>query len=479
MAKVVIFTFSVNHPPDSSFCLSLNFMSDKQIFTLQKVVASIKKTIDDRYSQTYWVKAEMHKLNRFPSGHCFPELVEKKDGKTVAQISGTIWKTVMDRVNTSFLKIAKEPVKEGSTMLFLVKITFSEIYGLSLHILDIDPNYSLGELQREKEETLKRLAKENLLNRNQQLKFPLLPKRIAVISADTSKGLSDFMQVLQTNEYGYSFYTHLFPAALQGDIASASIRKQLNRILTVKQYFDVVVIVRGGGGEVGLTCYNDYELCAAIANFPLPVLTGIGHSTNLTVAEMIAYTNGITPTELAEMFIRSFHEFAVPVEDAQKTIVRLSKRLLVETDEKLGHAQKLFLTIVKGAFSGHQKLLKETEVDLLKAYQDYKSERSTEIKLASGRLVREAHFLLQNNKQSLNHLREKLKPNTERTLMRFEEKIALLAHNVELLSPEMVLKRGYSITRANGKVISKDNTVKKGDKIITFTHELEIESTVD
>lgn len=454
-------------------------MSEKQIFTLQKVVASIKKTLDDRYSRTYWVKAEMHKLNRFPSGHCFPELVQKEDGKTVAQISGTIWKTVMDRVNQQFLKIAKEPVKEGSTMLFLAKINFSEIYGLSLHILDIDPNYSLGELQREKEETLKRLAKENLLNRNQKLTFPLLPKRIAVISADTSKGLSDFMQVLEKNEYGYRFYTHLFPAALQGDIASASIRKQLRRIEKVKEHFDAVVIVRGGGGEVGLTCYNDYDLCAAIAKFPLPVLTGIGHSTNLTVAEMIAYTNGITPTELAEMFIRSFHDFAVPLNDAQKTIVRLSKRLLEETNNKLGHAQKLFLTIVKNSFSGHDKHLSDTEKELLKAFTIYRTERSNELNLSSERLVREAHFLVKNNRQKLSHSSEKLKPSAERTLMRFEEKIALLAHNVELLSPQMVLKRGYSITRANGKVVSKENSVKKGDKISTFTQDLEIESTVD
>lgn len=454
-------------------------MSEKQIFTLQKVVASIKKTIDDRYSQTYWVKAEMHKLNRFPSGHCFPELVQKENGKTVAQISGTIWKTVMDRVNQQFLKVVKEPVKEGTDLLLLVKISFSEIYGLSLYILDIDPNFALGELQREKEETLKRLAKENLLDKNQKLKFPLLPKRIAIISADTSKGLSDFMQVLERNEYGYRFITQLFPAALQGDIASASIRKQLARIEKVKDYFDAVVIVRGGGGEVGLTCYNDFELCKAIANFPLPVLTGIGHSTNLTVAEMIAYTNGITPTELAEMFIRSFHDFAVPVFDAEKTIIRHSKRLLEETNDKLGYAQKLFLTMVKSAFAGHQKLLKETENDLVKTYRFFKTERAVDIKLASERLVREAQFLIQNNQQRLNYTTEKLQPTTERSLTRFEEKITMLTRNVELLSPQMVLKRGYSITRANGKVISKTNKVKKGDKISTFTHELEIESTVD
>ncbi len=454
-------------------------MSEKQIFTLQKVVASIKKTIDERYARTYWIKAEMHKLNRYPSGHCFPELVQKEAGKTVAQISGTIWKTVMDRVNEQFLQIAKEPVKEGSTMLFLAKITFSEIYGLSLHILDIDPSFALGELQREKEETLKRLAKENLLNKNQKLRFPLLPKRIAIISADTSKGLSDFMQVLETNEYGYRFYTHLFPAALQGDIASASIRKQLKRIETVLDYFDAVVIVRGGGGEVGLTCYNDYELCKAIANFPLPVLTGIGHSTNLTVAEMIAYTNGITPTELAEMFIRSFHEFAVPVLEAEKTIVRLTKRLMEESHEKMSHAQKLFLTLVKSAFVGHEKELKDTEKNLIKSFQEYYLTRKNDIKLASERMVREAHFLIKTNEQKLQHAVEIIRPSTERNLLRFREKLALMSHNVELLSPEQVLKRGYSMTRSKGKVISKENPVKKGDKISTFTHDYEIESTVD
>ncbi len=454
-------------------------MSEKQIFTLQKVVASIKKTIDDRYSRTYWIKAEMHKLNRYPSGHCFPELVQKEGGKTVAQISGTIWKTVLDRVNVQFLKIVKEPVKEGSTMLFLAKITFSEVHGLSLMILDIDPNYALGELQREKEETLKRLAKGNLLNRNQKLPFPLLPKRIAIISADTSKGLSDFMQVLESNEYGYRFFTYLFPAALQGDIASASIRKQLKRIEKVQAHFDVVVIVRGGGGEVGLTCYNDYDLCEAIATFPLPILTGIGHSTNLTVAEMIAYTNGITPTELAEMFIRSFHEFAVPLEEARRTIIRSSRRLLDDAQQSNLHAQKLLLALIKNTFSGHNKSLLDTEQILVKSFRDFYVDKRTDVKRSSEKLAREAHFLIRNNQQVLSHAADKLKPVIERMFLRKEEKLTALGHSVELLSPQQVLKRGYSITRVKGKVISLDNRVKKGDKIVTFTKDFEFESTIE
>ena len=183
---------------------------DRQFFSLQQVVQSIKKTIDERYQRTYWVKAEMHKLNRYPSGHAFPELVEKVEGKIVAQINGSIWKTNLDRINQQFVSVVKEPLKEGTILLLHVKIVFSELYGLSLQILDIDPQFSLGALQREREETLKRLHKENILNLNQQLPFPILPKRIAIISAESSKGLSDFMQVLNENKWGYQFFTFFF-----------------------------------------------------------------------------------------------------------------------------------------------------------------------------------------------------------------------------------------------------------------------------
>ena len=186
-------------------------MSDsRQIFTLKQVASSIKKTIEERYHQTYWVKAEMHKLNMYPSGHCFPELLQKEDGKIVAQMTASIWKQNFQRINKRFIDVVKEPLREDSTLLIQVKIVFHETFGLSLQILDIDPNYALGELQKERQETLLKLQKENLLNRNQSLPFPLLPQRIALISADTSKGLSDFRKVIETNQWNYHFFTFLF-----------------------------------------------------------------------------------------------------------------------------------------------------------------------------------------------------------------------------------------------------------------------------
>ena len=192
---------------------------------------------------------------------------------------------------------------------------------------------------------------------NQKLDFPLLPKRIALISADTSKGLSDFRKVIETNQWGYHFTTFLFQAYLQGDVAVQSIQEQLKRIEKVKEYFDVVVIVRGGGGEVGLSCYNNFELCKAIASFPLPVLTGIGHSTNLTVAEMIAYRNAITPTELGDFLIQTFHEFAVPVKDASKVIRTYAKNKLENANQALSSSVKLFKNVTSKRVEQTKNLL--------------------------------------------------------------------------------------------------------------------------
>jgi exodeoxyribonuclease VII large subunit len=256
---------------------------EKKIFTLKQVAFSIQKAIQERYSQTYWVQAEMHKLNYTPKGHCYPELVHKEAGKIVAEIRATIWKTQYDRISENFFKTVKEPIKDGLTLLFLVKISYHPVYGMGLEVLDIDPTFTLGELHKEREETLLKLTKEGVINANQLLPFPLLPKRIAVISVASSKGLSDFYSVIHSNPWNYEFFFHLFSAQLNGDGAISSIQYQLKRIQKFKHLFDCVVIIRGGGGEIGLSCYNNYDLAKAIATFPLPVLTGIGHSTGLII----------------------------------------------------------------------------------------------------------------------------------------------------------------------------------------------------
>lgn len=449
-----------------------------EIFTLKQVVSSIRKTIEDRYARLYWVKAEMHKLNHFPSGHCFPELLQKEDGKIVAEMRGTIWAQQYQKINTRFMEVVKEPLKEDTTLLMQVKVTFHEIYGLSLQILDIDPNYALGELQRERQETLEKLQKLNLLNANQKVPFPLLPKRIAVISADSSKGLSDFMKVLEQNNWGYRYFTLLFPAYLQGDMAIKSIQEQLKRIEKVKHHFDVVVIVRGGGGEVGLSCYNNFELCKSIATFPLPVLTGIGHSTNLTVAEMISYRNAITPTELGEFLIQAFHNFSVPIKDAAHTIKVRSKQILEITQRTFSHLTREFKHVVSGSVQTHREEISKQNVSLRNNTKNYLIASKDILRSQGKSAVHIVKFAFQDNRNLLSVEHGQINSAIRSFIERKNNLIEKAEYSVRLMDPQNVLKRGYSITTINGKTVSSSNQPNENDVIKTISSELELNSLV-
>lgn len=450
-----------------------------QIFTLKQVVSSIRKTIEERYNREYWVKAEMHKLGQTKAGHCYPELVQKEDGKIVAEMRGTIWKHNYDRINKRFIEVVKEPLKEDTTLLLKVKVNFHEIYGISLQISDIDPNYTLGELHRERAETLKRLQAENLLNANQKIPFPLLPKRVAIISAESSKGLSDFMKVIDQNEWNYRFFTMLFPATLQGGRAEHTIIEQLEKILRVQDHFDIVVIVRGGGGEVGMSCYNNYNLCKAIASFPMPILTGIGHSTNLTVAEMVSFRNAITPTELGDFLIQAFHNFSVPLKESIKTIKLFSEKKLRE--------EKYHLSTTTSKYSSEvAKLLENERFGLSRIGDLLNSTTKRSFQLHQDRLsqyrrrsVNGGKIYLQDEFNQIENLSLKLPQSIKNNTQAFHSKLEQLELRVRLLDPINILNRGYSISTLNGLTISEQNPAKKGDKIKTKTSTFSIDSTVN
>ena len=454
-------------------------MSEKQVFTLQQVVRSIKKTLEDRYTQNYWVKAEMHKLNKYPSGHAFPELVQKDDNKIVAQITGTIWKQQLERINTKFIEVVKEPLREGTTLLLLVKINYSETFGLGLQILDIDPSFSLGELQKQREETLRKLAKEGLLNLNQKLHFPLLPKRVAIISADSSKGLSDFLQVLQENEKSYFIFTHLFNAYLQGDVAVQSIISALKKIKRVKDHFDIVIIVRGGGAEVGMTCYNNYDLCKAIAEFPLPVLTGIGHSTNLNVAEMVSFRNEITPTKLAEFLLQTFREFEQETKRLNREMIAHSLQLIDKTKQDFNgqirvfkHASLRFTDSLKNELNQQIIELKNTTRYFLKNENDAVLSLKNDYRIVTKEIITA-------ERNTLSLISKPIKGSLLHFFERKESDLEQLEKTVNILNPSNVLQRGYSLTLLNGKILSAKNKPKKGDLIESKTNSLTLFSRVE
>lgn len=432
-------------------------INDKKVFSLLEVTRSVQKTIADRYTTAFWVKAEMNKLNLYKqSGHAYPDLVEKKDGKIIAQIRANLWRDDYRRINLQFQELLHEPLKDGIKVLMLVKVNFDPVYGLSLTIMDMDPSFTLGDLEREKQENLQRLKQEGLFNLNKLLEMPLLPKRIAVISVESSKGYADFLSVIDGNTWGYKFYHVLFPALLQGDKAAADVTRQLDKIRSVARYFDVVAIIRGGGGEVGLTCYNDYTLARTICQFPIPVLTGIGHSTNETISEMVAHKNAITPTKLAENLIQQFHEFAVPVQEAEKKIGEKARQLLIDENNRFTAEMRLFRSVTESALQSNHQQINQTAVLIKKDTQVMLKEQRQELK----------QFKQQFRQLTTQLFREKL------------VELQSLGRQVELMSPSHVLRRGYSITRINGKAVRDVNELRPGDELSTDVFEGKINSVV-
>jgi len=446
-------------------------IQNRTVFSLLDVTTSIQETLAARYKSAFWVKAEMNKLNHYPqSGHCYPELVEKKGGKIIAQIRATLWSDDYRRINVTFLRTLHEPLKNGITILLYAKIMFDPSHGLSLRILDIDPAYSLGELEREKHDTLARLQQEGIYHHNKNLALPLLPSRIAIISVETSKGYADFRKVIDGNPWGYAFPYMLFPAVLQGDRAAETIRSQLERIRKVAHHFDVVAIIRGGGGDIGLTCYNNYELARAIAMFPLPVLTGIGHATNETVAEMISFKNAITPTELADYLIQRFHNVAVPVQRAEERIHARATQMLAEHDALLRNQVKYFRSLTDTVLSLNQNRVDNARVDLYRQTRVLLSQERALLMRATSGLEKDSSVRLTRADDSLRQLMQGLRMARQLLNQRAGD-VEHVARTVSILDPKNVLKRGYSITLHDGKALTSPKDLKAGDEVRSLFYE--------
>ena len=455
-------------------------INNKNTFSLIEVTKSIQKTLAERYKSSFWVQAEMSKLNHYThSGHCYPDLVEKRDGKVIAQLRSNLWRDDYIKINRTFQSVLKEPLKDGIKILFLARISFNPAYGLALRIIDIDPSYTLGDLEKEKQETITRLKEEGVFGKNKTLQLPLLPQRIAIISVETSKGYADFLKVIDTNEWDYKFFHLLFPALLQGERAVESINNQLDRIKKVIKHFDVVAIIRGGGGDIGLSCYNHYQLAWEIAQFPIPVITGIGHATNETVTEMVSFSNAITPTKMAEYLLQKFHNFSVPVQKAEEKIVDKSRRILTEEKTKFRSEIKLFRSVTQNIIIKNKNNLKERVQSLSRQSRFlFRNEREILTTIKQG-IGKGSGILLVTGEQEINQAMEKF---FDRSLLFLKErKIDLIniEKNIGNMSPEKVLKRGYSITRLNGKAIKSIGKVREGDSLKTVVFDGQINSTVE
>lgn len=425
--------------------------------SLSELNQLIRQTLDRNLSPSYWIVAEIGELRDSVKGHAYLELVEKSGNHLIAKIKANIWSYTYQGIRSRFRIAAGQSLGNGMKILALVNVQFHEIYGLSLTIKDIDPNYTVGERARKKQETIDQLTKEGLIHLNKQFVLPLVPQRLAVISSPTAAGYGDFINQLQNNSQGFHVHHQLYHATMQGNEASSSIIKAIASIeadLLEKDY-DLLIIIRGGGATTDMDCFDDYELARAIANTSLPVVTGIGHERDECVADLVANTKMKTPTAVAEFVLSGFRDFEDQLEEYLKEIERTVGGFLQREDRMLHDKEHL----LRNLFLHRTAAAKE------------------KLNLHSHQLNSVMQLNIKMQYLSLDGLEDALVKNVKSKLEQQKNHLQILTKELERLSPHYYLERGYTRTEVNGSPINTTD-VQKGDEIHTFTLSKKITSTI-
>ena len=334
---------------------------EKEHIDLLELQNRLKQGIECLFPSRIWIKAEISAVKARSGGHCYMELSQSDDKGLTAKASAIIWSSRFRFISPYFESVTGSPLKEGMTVLVEVQVNYSQLYGMSLIINDIDPEYSLGVKELERQRTIERLQKEGLMDLQKGLVLPALPYRLAVISAEDAAGYRDFMRHLHENPYGFTFQTELYPALMQGADCPGSVIAALDAVNESQTVYDAVLILRGGGAKLDLACFDDYDLAAVIAQYPLPVLTAIGHDQDHHVCDMVAYEYLKTPTALADFILEFYEE-----EDARLSF--FASRMKIAFTGRLASMENA-LTDLKGRIRNGSVMkvsLAESKVELLR-----------------------------------------------------------------------------------------------------------------
>ena len=411
-------------------------MESENTLSLYELNALVRRGIEHSLPEAYWVQAELSDVRGNSSGHCYLEFVQKdpRSNSLIAKARGVVWSNVFRLLKPYFEEATGQAFASGIKVLVQVTVSFHELYGYSLTVQDIDPTYTLGDMARRRREILNQLEEEGVLTLNKELEFPRLPQRIAVISSPTAAGYGDFCHQLQHNPRGFYFRTELFPALMQGDRVEESVLSALDRVNARLEEFDAVVIIRGGGATSDLSGFDTYLLAAACAQFPLPIITGIGHERDDTVLDSVAHTRVKTPTAAAEFLIAC-------MDDAADELESLAARL----------------------YEGVRSRLQQ-EQQKLSAYKN--------------RIPAAAYRRLSDAKLSLLRSRKDVAQAVTASLTRHRHRLELLQQRLADASPEKQLARGYSLTLKDGKVVKCAEELQPGDEITTRLQKGEVTSKV-
>jgi exodeoxyribonuclease VII large subunit len=441
----------------------------------------VKERINNSFPGLIWVIAEISDMNTNRTGHCYLELIEKSEKKDVviAKARGTIWSFTFRMIKPYFEDATGQTLKAGMKVLFKASVEFHEIYGFSLNIKDIDPNYTLGDIERKKRETISKLESEGVIDMNKNTHLPSVPQRIAIISSPTAAGYQDFVHQLNNNQEGFKIYHHLFPAIVQGDTAVSSIISTFDKIYKYETLFDAVVLIRGGGSASDLMCFDDYELAYYITQFPLPVLTGIGHERDISVADMVAHTHLKTPTAVAEFIIQKITDFYLYLEGLQNAFIDITSRKINDNKHRLELVAQKITPLVVNSLDIQINRIENLAGTIKRATQSFVNINLQNLNHKHDLTKYLTIKTLKGKRQSLDFYNSKLQIESKSYFKSKVQKLQLLERSVSLSDPVNILNKGYSITYKNNKIIKTSSGLNPGDKIVTTIKDGVISSTVD
>ena len=406
-------------------------------YTLRQLNLMVRDAIEMHLPDEYWVEAELSEC-RENSGHCYMELIEKdeRSNTPVARASAKCWRQTWQMAKPYFERTTGQPLRAGMKVLLQVYAQFHETYGFSWIVSDIDPTYTLGDMARKRQEIIRQLKEEGVFDLQRELRIPTFAKRIAVISAQNAAGYGDFCRQLEDNEYGFRFEVTLFPAIMQGEQVEQSVISALNQIYNLHSplNFDCVVIIRGGGATADLSGFDTLALAENVAQFPLPVITGIGHDRDESILDMVANTRVKTPTAAAALLIDNLLRVLERLDDA-------SQRITYAVNQRISNQKTKIATMTT--------LIPTLAIRVV-------SDQRHRIELLENRLPVAIERRLTNQKHLLESLSIKLQG----------------------FDPQLLLSRGYSITLHNGRAVRDPQQLKPGDEIETRVEKGTIHSVV-
>jgi exodeoxyribonuclease VII large subunit len=440
----------------------------------------IKNILSETFTSGIWIVAEISELRYNQNGHCYLELIEKEENsdRIIAKAKATIWSYTFRMLKPYFETTTGQAFTSGMKILVQVRVEFQEIYGFSLNIKDIDPSYTLGDIARRRKEIIARLEEEGVLEMNKELDFPDIPKCIAIISSPTAAGYEDFINQLENNPLGYKFHYKLFPAIMQGNNAEESIIAALDKINEYENVFDVAVLIRGGGSQSDLNCFDNYLLAFNIAQFPLPVISGIGHERDESIVDMVAHTKVKTPTAAAEFLINCFDKCREYQNSLREQFLEEVNEILLSSSERLVYFTNKFSPMVNQILEKKSSHLNLAKQQLISSSKRLLAKQKHNQENLNSRFNYASESRIRSEKNILNQLQNSFKNTILQQFENQKHSLSLFEQSVKYLNPENILKKGYSLSLKEGKIIKDIRELSPKDIIETRLANGSLESQV-